>query len=153
MKLPVASAGDKKAGFTLIEVLIVLGILLIIFSVGGPISFNFYLDYQLDAENNLLLSILRHARNLSMVNHNESDHGLYIKTDEFVIFQGASYATRVASQDRGFPRAAVIAATGPAEIIFSSLSGAASASSTYSLNDGRRTRDIFVNSEGLVYEP
>lgn len=153
MKLLKPSGGENlQSGFTLIEMLIVIGIFLIIFSVGFPIGLDFYLDYQFESEFNLLNSSLQYARNLAMVNHNESDHGLYLDNQNFVIFQGSSFASRVSSQDKTYPRTSVVAITGPSELIFSALSGE-TASSTYTLNDGRKTRNLYVNSEGLIYEP
>ena len=149
MKLPRISAGRK--GFTVVEMLIVIGILAVIFSIGGPIAWNFYLDYQFDSEFNLLTALLRNARNLSMVNHNESSHGLYIDSSSFVVFQGQNYASRVVSLDKSFPRNAAISITGPNELVFAALSGQTS-SSTYNFTGGRQTKEIFVNPEGLIYE-
>ena len=144
--------GDKNFGFTIFELLIVFGIFAILAAIGVPIGLNFYLSYQFDAEYELLISLLQNARNLAMVNRNESDHGLFLDTDEFVIFQGSSYSSRVASGDRSFPRASNISIGGLSEIVFSALSGNASASTTYSLSDGTIIRDLYINSEGLVYE-
>lgn len=135
----------------MIEVLIVIGILAILFSLGIPIARNFYLDYQFDGEIQLLSSLLRHARNLSMVNYNQSGHGLYVGPTDFVVFQGTSYASRVVAQDRIFPRNTGVAVIGPVELVFAALSGQ-SASSTYTLSVIGKSREIFMNPEGLVYE-
>jgi len=142
----------KKAGFSLIEVLISVVIILLLVAVGAPVGLNFYLDYEFDSEYNLLFSLLRYSRNLAMVNYNESAHGLYIENEEFTIFQGASYAVRTVAQDRSFKRSNAINIAGPSEILFSALSGQ-TASSTYAVSDSRKSRDIYVNPEGLVYEP
>lgn len=148
MKLHKISAADR--GFTLIEILIVLGILGIIFFVGWPIGLDFYLDYQLDSETDLLTAILEQARNLSMVNHNESDHGLYVNDKNFIVFQGSTFTSRVSSEDKIFPRVQAINVTGPAELVFAALSGT-TASTTYNLSDGRKNRNVYVNAEGLIY--
>lgn len=148
MKLPKTSAAVK--GFTLIEVVISLAILAIIFAVGSPITLDFYLDYQLEAETSLLTSALQQTRNLSMINHNESNHGLYVDADNFVIFQGVSFASRVQNQDKIFPRARLITISGPGELIFTALSGQ-TASTTYNLSDGRKNKNVYVNAEGLTY--
>ncbi len=148
MKLLKTSAAVN--GFTLIEALISLGILAIIFAVGAPIALDFYLNYQLASEANLLTSALQQARNLSMINHNESNHGLYVDAENFVIFQGSNFASRVQNQDKIFPRAQLISITGPSELIFTALSGQ-TASTTYNLSDGRKNKDVYVNAEGLTY--
>lgn len=148
MKLPTRLGNN---GSTLIEGLIAVGILGLIFSLGLPVAQNFYLDYQFDGEAHLLGSLLRHARSLSMVNHNQSSHGIYVGTSDLVVFQGTSYEGRVAAQDRIYPRNASISIVGPAELTFSALAGQTS-SSTFTLSADGKSRYIFVNPEGLVYE-
>ena len=133
------------------ELMMAIGIFVLIVGLSVPVGLNFYLSYQFDSESDLLTALLRQARNLSMVNHNESDHGLYITASQFTVFEGASYAARNQASDKQFPRDGAIAITGPTETIFAALSGQ-TASSTFNLNDGRKSRDIFVNPEGLIYE-
>lgn len=153
--LPVSAAGTKhntSSGLTMLEVLVVLGILAIIFSVGSPVSLNFYLDYQLDSEYNLVVSLLRNARNLSMTNYNESDHGLYIDSNNLVVFQGSTYATRNSSQDVTYSRNSAITISGATEVDFAALSGQTS-STTITVSDSRnKIWTTYVNPEGLVYE-
>lgn len=152
MKLPQVSGINLSAGFTLFELLVVLGILTILLALGLPVTYDFYYRSIFESEYNLLFAALQQARGLSMVNHNESAHGVYTLSSDFVVFQGSSYAGRTVSQDRLFPRSASVAISGPAELVFSALDGA-TASSTYTLTQGTASRPIFVNSEGLVYEP
>ena len=113
---------------------------------------NFYYDYQFEAEYNALTSMLQFARNLAMANYNQSSFGIFINQENFIIFQGSSFAARTVSQDRSFPRVDSITITGPSELVFTQLSGVV-ASSTFNLSGGRFNRDLYLNSEGLVYEP
>jgi Tfp pilus assembly protein FimT len=142
---------DKNGGFTLIEAGITIAISIIILSIILPVGINFYLDYQFDSEHSLLFSLFQFARNLAMVNRNESDHGVYWDSESFIVFQGSSFAARDQSQDKPFPRAGAISVSGPTEIVFSALSGQ-TASSTFVVSDGRKSRDVYVNPEGLVYD-
>ncbi|MDO8466754.1 MAG: hypothetical protein Q7S83_01285 [bacterium] len=152
MKLPRASAGNLRAGFTIFESLIVISILVILFTSGLPVGLDFYYSSQFESEYNTLTSMFQLARNLAMANYNQSSFGISINSENFVIFQGASFAARTVSQDRSFPRAQSVTITGSNELVFTQLSGA-TASSTFNLSDGRLSRDLYVNSEGLVYEP
>lgn len=137
-------------GFTLVEILVAIGIMTLILGTVSPIGFNFYFDYQLESETRLLGTLLQQTRNLAMVNYNESDHGLYFDSANFIIFQGASFASRVTSKDKTFPRAQSISLSGPSEIVFTALSGQ-TASTTYALSNSRKNREVYVNAEGLVY--
>ena len=130
MKLKTKSLKLKTSGFTIFEILIVIGILAVIFAIGLPISWNFYTAYQFDSEVNTFVAVLEQARNSAMTNRNESPHGVYAAPNQFVIFQGPSYAGRDIFQDRIFTRDGNININVPAELVFASLSGQ-TASTTY----------------------
>lgn len=142
------SAGPIE-GFTFIEILIAVAILAIIFAAGVPVTVNFYLNYQLAAEEELLSAVLERARNLSMVNYNQSPHGVYIDTDKFIVFQGDNYETRDANQDEEFSRSKAIAISGLNELIFEVLSGR-TASTTLTLTVRDFTKTININEEGRI---
>ena len=137
-------------GFTLIEMVMVIAIVVIVFSLGMPVLYQFYVQYQLEAEHQLLLSLLAQARTFAMVNRNESPHGVFMDANQFTVFQGISYALRFIAEDRVFPRSAVVSISGPAEFLFGSLSGA-TASTTVLLQTQYAQRTIFINSEGTLY--
>lgn len=137
------------AGFTIAEIIIVIGIFSILFAVALPVGIDFYSNYQLSSESKILVSLLGEARNRAMVNYNESDHGLYFDVNNLLLFQGDNYEFRVTSEDRNFPRTAAVSISGPSELVFSALSGR-TASSTYTITDGRRTKFVYVNEEGRI---
>ena len=136
-------------GFTIFEILIGMGILAVIFAIGLPISWNFYINYQFDSEVDTFVSVLEQARNSAMVNRNESPHGVYADANQFVIFQGVNYTGRDVSQDKIFPRSGNVNLNGPSEIVFSALSGQVS-STTYSFSRAQRSSNVYVNSEGAI---
>ena len=132
------------------EVMLSVFILALIFAIGLPVVANFYRDYQFDSEYELLFSLLEQARNQAMVNYNEAVHGLSINSVNYVLFQGASFAARDATQDKSFPRNTAITISGPTELVFTALDGSV-ASSTLTLSHTQKSRDLYLNSEGLVY--
>ncbi len=150
MRLPKISVPASIAGFTLLETLLSMAILFILLGAGLPIAANFYKDYQFDGEYDLLFSILEQARNQALVNLNEASHGVSINGVNYVLFQGASFAARDASQDRSFPRSGAITITGSSELVFNELDGT-TASTTLTLSNGVKSRDLYINSEGSIY--
>ncbi len=138
-----------KKGFTMIELMLIVGILVIIFSMGAPITFEFYQNYQLQSEENKFISFLETARNASMTNLNQLPHGVYRDDDNYIIFEGNSFAARNQIQDQNFPRAKTISVSGPSEIIFDSLSGQ-TVSSVFVFNNGIKSFNVYVNQEGQI---
>lgn len=130
--------------------MLAIGILTVILAILLPVGLDFYRSYQMDSEYDLLKSLLQRTRNFAMINRNESAHGLYLDAGNFIVFQGADFSARVPDEDRIFPRSAAVSVTGPAELVFSALSGR-TASTTYVVSNGYASHDIYVNAEGLVY--
>ena len=138
-----------QKGFTILELMLVIGVLVIIVSLGFPIAFDFYKNYQLQAERDRFISLLETTRNSSMINLNQASHGVHWDNDNFITFEGSSFATRNQSQDQNFPRAKTISVAGPNEIIFNSLSGQAD-SSIFVFNNGVKSFNVYVNQEGQI---
>lgn len=136
-------------GFTIIETIIVLGILVTIFAIGTPATLNFYLNYELVTERDNLVSVLNHARSLSMTGEGDESHGVFFDDDGYTVFEGPNFAGRAVEFDREVSKADLIQITGPEELVFESFSGRA-ASSSFILTNGIRSFMINVNSEGLV---
>ena len=136
-------------GFTLLEVFLVLCLLAIIFAIGVPLVFTFYLDSELVTEKDNLVTILQRARNLAMTGEGANSHGVYFDTDKYVVFEGDDYSNRVQAYDHDFSRPGLVEVTGPSEIVFETLSGRTT-SSSFNLDNGRKSLDINVNMEGVI---
>lgn len=142
-------ASNGISGLTIFELLIVIGILTVLFGLSAPVAANFYRDYQLDSDKNLLVSLLRQASNNAIINRNQAPHGIYWDANNFIVFQGQTYVGRNATYDRIFPRTTSVTIAGPTEIVFTQLSGR-TASSTYSLSNDINIFNIYINSEGSI---
>src|SRR3989338_10732200 len=137
-KSPRQSA-STKSGFTLLEVMIVVAILAIIMGATMSSGFGFYTNQSLIGERDGLTSLLRHARGRAMNNTNQSSHGVYISTstNQYILFQGASYASRSQDYDLPFPKSPGATFTVPSEILFTAVTGVSSASGTITLSVGK----------------
>jgi prepilin-type N-terminal cleavage/methylation domain-containing protein len=151
-KLKSYGANELVRGFTLLEVMIVVAILAVVMGATVSSGFNFYTNQSLNGERDGLVSLLRHARGRAMNNTNQSSHGVYVSTstNQYILFQGASYASRATDYDLPFPKSPSITFTGPAEILFAALTGTSSASGTITLSGNAGSVSVFVNGEGRV---
>lgn len=143
------SKNKARLGLTVVELITVIGVFMTVVVIGLPAAWDFYLSYQIETERDNLVTLLREARNMSVVNRNEASHGLYFNSNNFVVFEGASYASRTQAEDRIVLRTSAVAINGPSEIVFSPLSGQTT-TSTYILTGNVRVRNVYVKSEGTV---
>lgn len=142
--------GNCHTGFTLIEILIVIGIFAILAGLGLFLGFDVYTSNALRSERNTLLSVLEKTRSRAMNNMNESGHGLYITSSEYIMYRGSSYASRNPSYDENIQANPAIAHTGLQEVSFGQLTGNPSATGTITLSDAVRSLNISVEDEGMI---
>src|SRR5688572_13609708 len=131
---------DKK-GFTLFEVVIVVSMLAILSTmvVGGIIFFQ--KKTELNNAVQEFAAVLRLAQARALASEQESQYGVHINTsvapNEYVLFKGATYATRIASFDQTYslPKTVEFSEVnlGGNEVTFEKLTGFASQAGNISL--------------------
>ena len=155
MKSPSTSLPDR--GFTLIEMLIVMGIVAVLASIPLFIDLNSYRGYAFRSERDKLVTTLQTARMYSMNNINQLPHGVALyPTDHqksFVFFEGANYAAIPSSHivtDVSYELAFGVGT--PPEVVFSQLDGNANYEGDVVLIDTTRnfTFVIAINHEGAI---
>lgn len=158
-KISTASAGwSGQRGFTLIEMLIVIGIILVI--AGAPLFIDLT-SYRADAfraERAAIVTALQKARADALNNIDQEPHGVaFFPADHpksYVVFEGDTYAVSDPVKrevfDENYPVA--FGATSPDEVVFSQLDGSAGFSGDIAVVDSQRgiTAAITVNHEGAI---
>lgn len=157
-KIYIPNSVSLKAGFSLIEVLLVLAIVGVLLS--GTLFFtnNYYRDTALQNERQLLISLLYTTRADAMNNIEGMPHGVAFFPDGFsgyVLFSGNDYELSDISTRKMMPidYPVTLAASSPAFITFKQLSGDASYSGELILIDSNRsdaTTGIIINYAGKI---
>jgi len=82
---------SKKNGFTLIEALTIVGILIVLVAISIP-AFRFF-QRESDLNNSVeeTLNILRLAQNKTIASEGASQYGVHFETEKFVLFKGVNY--------------------------------------------------------------
>ena len=137
-------------GFSLIELIVVIGIIAILAIFLLPVSLNYYQREILKKTEDRLVWLLKEARDNAINQKNGSYFGLYISNDNFIIFQGQSYSQRILAEDVSSSFPLSINISGPKEIVFAPNTGVASPSGTISLSLGQDKRDIVINELGVI---
>ncbi|HEY4496619.1 MAG TPA: hypothetical protein VI432_00510, partial [Candidatus Paceibacterota bacterium] len=120
--------GERRApssisGFSLLEIVMVIGLMAILGGLGLFIAIDQYRSYALNAERATVVSLLQRARSQALNNLGESRHGIFIDNLNYTLFEGGSYATRVQGYDEIIPKSPSVTTGGIQEITFMQLNG------------------------------
>ncbi len=154
-------------GFTLMEIIIVIGLLVIIAGFALVVSLDDYRGYNFRNERDVVVAVLQKARSQAINNMcfeapgvtctDGVSHGVYFgSSGSYIIFQGASYASRDAALDEVIEAGTgLVAITGTNSVVFDRLSGNATVSpsaSTLTLTDERGKISVFtIESNGRIW--
>lgn len=152
---------NPRTGFTLTELLIVIGILIITTAAAVPIYGQLQTTAQLDESAAQVVQAVRIARERSLAGLNDSRHGVYFEInvagdDKFILYQGQNYFSRNASYDRAVnldsPLSLSTTLVGN-EINFSQGLGIPNTVGLITLiHNASGSREITINSLGTVKE-
>lgn len=86
----------RSSGFTLIEMMIVIGLLAVLFSLGGVVYTSFSRQDQLTSEAEKIVSALNEARAKTLAGYSGGgtdglNFGVYFDSTGYVLFQGTTY--------------------------------------------------------------
>lgn len=95
----------QVAGFTVAELLIVMGVLVVLIAAVIPIYGSLQVLAQLNENTSQIIQTLRIARERGIARYNDSQHGVYFEVNEsgydrYILYQGSSYALRNSQYDR-----------------------------------------------------
>lgn len=152
----------RARGITLIELLIVLGIIAIIMSVGAVNFFGFKQKNDLDLAANQIVSVLRNAQERSRSQEDGSDWGVRFGNpisggDFFSLFKGNVFSDAgVVSRINISPTVIFIdpAENSSKDVVFGKITGLPNASTTIIIalrSDSSKTKTITVNSNGRIH--
>lgn len=151
---------SANGGFTLIEALVVMGILSMLGGLGLFLNLDTYRSLMFRSERDTLISAILKARSQSMNNMcigtgctDGKAHGVYVTKGKYVIFQGQSYATRDTSVDEAiYAQNDTVGFSSPSyEVVFAQLSGSVTTPLDIGFNDGAvHYSTTSINTEGRV---
>ncbi len=138
------------AGFTLVEILLVIGMLAFLAVIIMPITLDFYKSQQLDTHTRQIIQTLRMAQLSAMSVEEDSNFGVYLTNDNYTLFRGSSYVARETQYDEVFDLPQIINISGLSEAVFSKLDGLPSATGQIILTNNIKTNTIDINGMGRV---
>lgn len=140
---------NYSSGFTLLEVLLAGALLVTLTGLVVPMSVVQFRTYQLSEATLNLEQILRRTQASAWAGFQDSAHGIALQSNQYVVFQGSSYATRDTSHDE-LISVPGISLSGPSEIVFEALTGTPAATATIMLQSDNLTQSIQLHAHGLI---
>jgi prepilin-type N-terminal cleavage/methylation domain-containing protein len=137
-------------GFTLIELLLVISIVLIIGTFSVVFFSRFLTQNAVANSQDQLITELRKAQIYAMMGRQNGNWGVRFGSNKITLFQGNSYDTRNNAFDETFSQNPNISISGFSEIVFSKATGLPSTVGTYTITGSDSSKQITVNSQGIV---
>lgn len=151
MNSPEAFPNSKKVkGFTLVELLLVIGLMLIIGVFMFPLGISFYRSQMANEAVEGIQSALRQAQTFAITGKHDSSFGVKFFADSYLLFEGESYASRNTTEDELFSIGARIEDVGPDEVVFELFSGLPSATGTIEVTSGEKSGQVEVAQTGRI---
>ena len=149
----------KLSGFTYIEVLLSVALVLVISMTASPFYGNFLLGQEADTTSAELKSSFALARLYSMLGKGDGQWGVAFVNHRIILFQGSSYATRESAFDEVYKVHDLVSVSGFDEMVFSQRTGTPNIEPTitislYGNSDTPVTHQhvLLVNATGVVDE-
>jgi len=153
------------AGFTLVEVLTIVGILIVLTGMAVPAFRFFGRESDLNNSAEEIINTLRLAQNKTLASEGASQWGVYFSTTttphQYILFEGSSFASRATSSDEVHQLSKSIEIYeidlwGGNEVVFEKVTGYTSSTSqtgkvSIRLKDEpSKTKTIYVENSGLI---
>jgi Tfp pilus assembly protein FimT len=137
--------------FTLIELLIVIGLTTALFALGAVINFDGYRASLSRSERDTVLALLTRARSNAMANTYQTPWGVCYIAPNYIIFRGVTCSAGAATNEPTGASADVtvtgLSAASP--IVFTQLSGTTTGG-TVTITQQGRTYNLTINYEGGI---
>lgn len=152
----------SDAGFTLIEVLVIIGIMAILMILALPVYRSFQDESDLNNSTEEIINTLRIAQNKTLASEGASQYGVYFDTSipyQVIMFKGENYTTRDSSFDKinklpdNIEIYEINLAGGESEVVFNRINGETSQTGNLSLrliNNPPETKTIYIESSGQI---
>lgn len=139
----------KQAGFSLLEVLLMIGLAGLAGLLTIQTVFSFFQDQSLDEAGRGAFGALRRAREQAFFQKNDSPFGVKFLPSAYVLFEGSAYLTRNQLEDEVFTLSQNISLSGADEVVFSKGDGLTSEASLI-LSSGKKSITFSINSQGRI---
>lgn len=144
---------SKTGAFTLVEMLLSIGLILALAGVSIPLYANYQNQHEVNSTALLVKRTLRSAQLNATSSKNDSSWGVKLQVGQLYLFEGSDFSSRNTEEDIKFeyPENITITATTD-EIIFSKVYGELLNPVTINMSTDNISRSIQINEKGIPIE-
>ena len=155
---------QKNSGFTLVELLTILGILIVITATAVPAYRRFQKETDLTNSVEEIMNVLKVAQSKTLASEEDSQWGIYFSTittpHKYTLFKGTDYASRDVSSDKVYSIPSLVEiyeidlAGANQEIVFDRLTGMTEQYGQISLKlreNVLETKTIIIENSGQIF--
>ena len=135
-------------GFTIIEITIAIGFILLVATLGLATDFDSYRRYAFYTNRTILVTALRSARSLALGNVDQEVHGVHVDVLGTTLFHGTLYASS-SPKNEFFPFTIPVTQALGADVVFSQLVGTTTGV-VLVITDGVRRATTTITYEGAI---
>ncbi len=140
----------SNAGFTLIELIVVIGIVVLLAAIFLPIGFNFYRLQIFNRINDQVIWLIKEARAGALSQKGDLNFGVHLEGDQIIAYQGNNFSERQSDLDQVYPIPSFIKFSGISDISFNPGSALPSQGGTISISYNESVKNISINSLGTI---
>lgn len=137
-------------GVTLVELIVVIGIMMLLAAVSVTIYGSFKAHENLEIATMGVVGALRHAQTNAESGKADSVWGAAILPGSVVVFKGGTYAGRDVSADQRQDLPNGVSATGLSEVVFEKATGNTVGVGSITLTNSFGVRNIIINAKGTI---
>lgn len=138
------------AGYTLIEMILVIAIISVIVAVAVPVYIGVQKSDAVDLANDILAQDLYQAQLYSRSEAHGCGWGVAISNPVITLFCGNTYASRNSAYDFNYTIPASISSSGTTEVDYSALYGLPNTTASFTFSTVGKSVTLTLNSKGMV---
>ena len=140
----------ENFGFSIMEIIIVLGIFAIFFAMSSSVYTSFKSSSNLKIATGSLVEALRFAKTNSQVAKDDSKWGVKLILSSLIIFKGNDYSSRDQSLDQSLNFPVGVTSNGLDEVVFEKMTGFTTNTGDIFLLNNYGEQKITLNSYGII---